>query len=128
MAAGRPTKYNQTVLERAQEYAGGAWSDNGDVVPSVVGLALYIGVNKTTLYDWASKNQEFSHTLDNVKAEQERIAMNGAMTNTYNATISKLILANHGYSDKVDTTLQGGEKPVKTENTFVIQPVKAKDD
>ena len=49
MAGGRPLEFNDEILEKAKEYA-----DNyevvgvGEVVPTIEGLALYLGKNKTT--------------------------------------------------------------------------------
>ena len=123
----RPTKYNQTIQERADEYVKTGWVEQGDTVPSVVGLAIYLGVSKPILYAWAEKTESFLATLENVKSAQEHKTINGSLRNELNPTISKLILANHGYSEKQEQVISGGDKPVKIDSTFNILPVKPKD-
>lgn len=111
MSAGRPTKYNATMLKKAQDYLN---SYDGPI-PSVAGLSLELKVSKSTIYLWAQENKEFSDTLDQLKSKQEILLMQGGLTNVYNATIAKLIMAtNHGYSDKQELTHQGpGAGPVE---------------
>jgi hypothetical protein len=111
MSAGRPTKYNRNMLKRTIEYI-----DNHDgPIPSVAGLSLELKVSKSTIYLWAQENREFSDALDQLKSKQEILLMQGGLTNVYNATIAKLIMAtNHGYSDKQELTHQGpGAGPVE---------------
>lgn len=99
---GRPTKYNAAVQQAAQDYLDGVYIERGDGVPSVAGLARYIGVIRTTLYDWAERHQRFSDTLQEIDAEQHRVALGKGILGEYNPTICKLVLANHGYSERID--------------------------
>jgi len=103
MAAGRPTAYSKKKLETAQEYLDGGFESQGDVVPTIAGLACYLGASKDTLYHWGERNKKFLDTLDAIKYKQERMLAAGGLSNSYNATIVKLMLANHGYSDKIQT-------------------------
>lgn len=104
MKEGRPTKYNATMLKKAQEYLTGY----DGPIPSVAGLSLFLGVSKSTVYLWAQDNKQFSDALDDIKSRQEVLLLQGGLTNVYNATIAKLIMAtNHGYSDKQQTELSG---------------------
>lgn len=105
-ATGRPTKYNQQMLNKANKYI----TDRVDVVVSAAGMAIYLGVNKDTLYEWAKHHPEFSDTLKRLNHVQERNALNEAYTGEANSNIAKLILANHGYSEKqqVDTVSSDG--------------------
>ena len=98
--AGRPTDYNKDIQAKADAYAEGGFVDCGDVVPSRVALALELGVSRTTLANW-EKHPEFLATLDRIAYLQERISLNGGLRGELNSTIVKLLLANHGYSDKV---------------------------
>ena len=50
-AGGRPTKYTPELLEKAHEYADGAWKDE-DAVPMIVGLALHCDISKQRVYEW----------------------------------------------------------------------------
>lgn len=99
MEKGRPTKYNKDVLVKTLEYI-----DNhityGDPVPIVAGLVGELGVVKSTIYKWAEEHKDFSDTLQLLQAKQERLLAGGALEGNLQATIAKLMLANHGYSDK----------------------------
>lgn len=99
---GRPTKYNQEVQDQADRYIY-EWSDIGDTVPSRVGLCCFIGIHKDTSYEWEKRYPAFSDTCKVVDALQEHTALNKGISGVFNAQIVKLILANHGYSDKVQT-------------------------
>ena len=107
MPAGRPTSYSETMLARAKEYIAGGYHEQDDQMPSIVGLRKYLGVARSTIYEWAEKNPEFSDTLDELEDEQERTLFNKGLDGTFNSTITKLALGNHGYSDKTDNTVRG---------------------
>lgn len=96
---GRPNELLD-VLELAKKYAMGDWQIVGDVIPSVAGLACYAGKRRNTIYDYASKNEEFSNILEAILALQENKLLNGSLAGNMNSTIAKLILTKHGYSDK----------------------------
>lgn len=98
-AVGRPTKYNDQMQEQADSYLYG-WNEF-DAIPSRVGLCCFLGIDKTTSYDWEEKYPEFSHTCKAVEALQERTALNKGITGDFNSQITKLVLANHGYSDRI---------------------------
>ena len=105
MAAGRPTKYTPELLEAAHAYADGAWVLAGDKVPTVVGLALDIGITKATCYAWAQEpdKAEFSDILKKVEGKQERELVNGGIAGDFNPAITKMMMTKHGYSDKIET-------------------------
>lgn len=96
---GAPTKYTQDLQNQADEYIF-KYSEVGDVIPSRVGLCCYLGVSKRVSYEWELIYPDFLHTLENIDAMQERTAVNRGLDGTFNAAITKLILHNHGYSDK----------------------------
>jgi hypothetical protein len=98
---GRPTKYSDEIHEKALQYIDGGWREKGHNHPSLVGFARSIKVSKQTLYNWGEKHPEFLDTLDELQAEQEFTVLDNALTGDYVAPISKLVLSNHGYSDKV---------------------------
>lgn len=115
MSAGRPTKYNEEVLKKAHDYAEN-YGAYGDKVPSVEGLSYVLGITRETMRVWRDdpEKQEFSDTLDRMLQNQARVSLNGGIDGTYNPTICKLLLANHGYSEKqqVDhTTSDGSMRP-----------------
>lgn len=98
--AGRPSEYSEEVQARADAYAEGGFIECGDVVPSRAGLALELGLSRSTMANW-EKFPEFLVTLEKIAYLQERISLNGGLKGDLNSTIVKLLLANHGYSDKV---------------------------
>ena len=105
---GAPTKYTQDLQDQADEYIF-KYTEVGDVIPSRVGLCCYLGVSKRVSYEWETLYPDFLHTLENIEAMQERTAVNRGLDGTFNAAITKLILHNHGYSDKaaLDHTTNG---------------------
>lgn len=108
---GRPTDYSQEKLNLAAEYVE-KFGEYGDSIPSVAGLACVLKVSKSTVYLWKRDHQEFSDTLEKILTSQERHALNGGISGQFNSTISKLVLANHGYSDSTvidQTTTHKGE-------------------
>ena len=98
-AVGRPTKYNAEMQAQADAYVL-RWAEV-DAVPSRVGLCCWLGISKQTSFTWEKDYPQFLATLQAVDALQEHTAMNKGITGEFNSTIVKLVLANHGYSDKV---------------------------
>ena len=45
-SVGRPTDYTPELVEKAKGYIE-AYSEEGDMIPSVVGLSKYIGISRT---------------------------------------------------------------------------------
>ena len=100
-ATGRPTKYSQAMLDKADYYITKGYIEEGDVFPMAEGLACSLGVVQSTLYKWAETHEAFSETLGKLKQKQARVTLNKSLTGEINPTISKLVLHNHGYSDRV---------------------------
>lgn len=123
--AGRPTKYTTELNQKAKDYLLNYETEHEHPLPSAVGMAVAIGIAKSTLYKWASEDKgDFSDTLAQCNSQQELALIHKGLTNTFNPTIVKLALANHGYSDKVDNTLSApGGGPVETSSVFEFVPV-----
>lgn len=100
----RPTKYNEEKLALARLYLEGGWEEQGDAVPQVAGLALAMGVDRSTVYDWASHDDkvDFSYIFTRVQALQERQLINNGLLGDFNPAITKMMLTKHGYSDKLE--------------------------
>lgn len=112
---GRPSEYKKEYIEAVDEYLAenidnyskGRLNVN---LPTIEGFAVYIGVNKSSLYEWSEKYTEFSDSLDKLKHEQQKRLINQGLSGQYNSTIAKLILSsNHGMSEKneIDHTSKG---------------------
>ncbi len=106
MTAGRPTDYSQEMLEKARDYLID-YEKEGDVIPSVCGLSIYLGKTKKTLYNWSKVHEEFLHTLTMIEGKQENVSLNNGLTNKFNPTITKLVLANHGYTERQEVHQTG---------------------
>lgn len=118
---GRPTDYSEEKLALARMYLEGGWEEQGDVVPQIAGLALAMGVDRSTVYDWAKQEDkmEFSHIFTRIQSLQERGLVNKGLSGDFNPAITKMMLTKHGYSDKQETQLTGADGgPVQTATTF----------
>ena len=100
MPGGRSTEYTEEHNKKAKNYIDNLPSDQ--VIPSIAGLAVYLGVNRSTVYKWRDENQEFSDTLECLLHNQEVRALNNGLTGDFTPAITKLVLANHGYSDRIE--------------------------
>jgi len=128
--AGRPTKYKEEYIEEIRVYlkectdilddyhkTRGEKSDSYERVikvnlPMVEGFALRLGVNKTTIYEWAKNHKRFSNALGQIKIEQKKRLIEMGLSGDYNPTIAKLVLsANHGMVERQDVTTKGNELP-----------------
>jgi hypothetical protein len=102
---GRPTKYRDNMVDKAYEYINGGYQDHDHVIPSVVGLALALGITSTTCYEWAKLYPDFSFMLRTLMDAQQEVCISGGMSGRFNSTITKLVLSKHGYSDRVEQVI-----------------------
>ena len=108
--AGRPTDYDPArTPERAQAYIDAPRSETVRI-PTLEGLAVFLNVSRSTIYEWADKYPEFSDILEQAMARQAQGLIENGLTGTYNSTITKLLLTKHGYVDKQEITGAGGSK------------------
>lgn len=123
-SAGQPTKYSAAILKKANAYVSDYKTEHEHAIPSIAGLAVVLGVCRKTIQNWAKnpKNKEFLHTLDKISTNQEFKLLNGGLTGTFNAAITKLVLYNHGYNEKAEP-IEEDAPPL--EYTFNVKPAKA---
>lgn len=108
MTAGRPSIYSPGMVFAAQEYVDGLWKSEGDVVPTVEGLALYLKISKDTIYAWCKDPEKelFSDVIGTLKAKQGHLLIQGGLKNDFSSVISKLLLSSkHDYSEKNQTDI-----------------------
>lgn len=128
---GRPEEYKESYIEQVDVYlesrqdkeyefhkTRGEKSDSYEEkvkvkLPTIEGFALFINVNKTSLYEWEKKHPEFSNALDKIRQEQMQRLLDKGLSGEYNPVIAKLVLsANHGMREKADVTTAGKELTV----------------
>ena len=102
----RPTKYTEEIQEKADRYVY-EHDKFDDPVPSMEGLAFALGIHRSTLYDWANSGEkpEFSDTLEKIQLQQARLLISKGLKNEFNTTIVKLMMANHGYSERIQNDM-----------------------
>lgn len=117
--AGRPSKYNAELQKKAEAYAADC-TIAGDVVPTAEGLALYLGVSSRIIYNWRDEHEALLHTLEKIKDRQKSALINKGLQGEFNATIAKLMLANHGLHEKQDVEHSGrGGDPISIKVEFI---------
>ncbi len=124
----RPTIYSEEYIKKSQEYlktcvdeieeyhkTRGEKSDSYDRIvrvriPTIEGLALYIGISRSTLYLWRDEQKEFSDIIDELQEMQADRLLNNGLSGDYNQTIAKVLLTKHGYREGIEQTGKDGEK------------------
>jgi hypothetical protein len=113
-AGGRPSEYTPEVIEQINEYMEEAIPQNMKI-PTVEGIALKLGINRDTLYEWAKVHPEFSDTLSKLKMKQKEILQEIGIFGgkEINATIVALLLkVNHDMVETTKTDITSGGKPI----------------
>jgi hypothetical protein len=130
MKTGRPTSYDEEILKKTREYIescedeeiqqlSGLSAKGTELykqklevhLPTIEGLARYLGINKDTIYEWCKEHKDFSDDIDELRAKQAEELVNKGLSGDYNSTIAKLLLSKHGYKESTETDItSGGEK------------------
>lgn len=109
MPGGRPTKCTPEMLKKTRDYIDN-YEGYGDLVPSVAGLCVEIGISRETAHKWRREEEkypEFAGMLMEMLSVQERKLLSGGLGGHMNSNITKLMLCKHGYSDKQETAITG---------------------
>lgn len=117
--AGRPTDYTEELLEKARAYEADFKSIfPDDVLPTLEGLALHLGISRETIYAWESQEGKeiFSDIVSNIRQQQAKTLVNKGLKGEYNASIAKVMLTKHGYREGIDTTSDGKAFEVSNEH------------
>ena len=110
MPAGRPTKLTPEAIEKAIDYINGGYRNEGDVIPSIVGMACLLDVTAKTLYNWGESSEEFLYILEKCNTTQHNRLIQGGLDSEFNPTIAKLVLGKHGYHERQEVSGPDGEK------------------
>lgn len=110
--AGRPTKFDKKYIN-ASDYLRTCGREQTKL-PTIEGYALYIGVHRDTLYEWAKIHKGFPDTLREIEQLQKEQLINDGIYGgkEVNATIVKLLLQNnHGMKERTDQTTNDKDLP-----------------
>lgn len=110
---GCPSKLDDELIAKAEEYIYD-FRSNDDIVPSVAGLACYLEISRSSVYNYKSKSGRFLDIVERVELLQEKMLINGGLVGDFNASIAKLMMTKHGYSDKQDVDHTTGGKEIKS--------------
>lgn len=135
---GRPTKYDDSIVEKAREYLEACEDEEyervkteGDKstsyelsvkvkIPTIEGLSLYLKVRRSTVYEWIEKYEEFSDIVDEIMAVQAQRLLENGLSGIYNSKIAQIMLSKHGYIERK-------EEDVHTDGKLEIKIVKYDD-
>jgi len=81
-------------------------------IPKMEGLALYLGLSRSTLYEWIDAHPEFSDKVDELLHQQATYLVNKGLSGEYNSRIASLLLYKHGYVEKSESDITSKGKPI----------------
>lgn len=117
----RPVEYSQEYVENTKNYLESCIDTPADresdikasvKIPTIEGLAVYLGINKDTVYDWEKKYDEFSVVISKLRGQQADRLINNGLSGSYNSTIAKVLLTKHGYREGIDQTTNDKDLPI----------------
>ena len=116
---GRPVKYTPEFIE-AEAEAFEAWMNQPGSI-YFKRFAVDRGYHSNRLVEFAEQNERFSVVYAKAKAWQECRLVEGGLTQEFNGTFCKFVMANVcGWTDKTETKLSGdAANPL----AFVLQQV-----
>lgn len=118
-AVGRPTKYlPEAIYPKIEEYLAQC-SREQTRLPTIEGLALFLGIDDDTVVEWGKKSVEFSAAIKKIKMLQKEQLMNDSFYGgkEVNAGAGVFMLkANHGMKENDPSTLiQVNVQPILSE-------------
>jgi hypothetical protein len=114
---GRPTKYLPEVIHaKIDDYLQSCGQEQAKL-PSIAGLANYLGITKDTIYQWVKIYPDFSDYIKKVATQQEEILQSSGLFGgrEINGSVAIFLLkALHQYKDTQDTQtlIQVNIKPI----------------
>jgi hypothetical protein len=125
MPIGRPTKYNDAILEKALNYVAN-YEAVGDLIPTSEGLACELDIARSTIYKWADEHPDFSDALTLAQewsqACWETKLEDMMVTRDVNAPLVKLYFANRfKWTDKGAVDESEEEKAQPLNITFEVR-------
>lgn len=108
---GAPSKYDPQYCEMVDDYLKTCGREQTQL-PTIEGFGFFIGVPRSTMYDWREEHPDFSDTLNYIMGKQKEQLINDGIYGgkEVNATIVKLMLQNnHEMKERSEET---GEKSI----------------
>ena len=118
---GRPTKLTDELKAKARNYEL-VFREEGDIIPSIEGLAYYLNIARSTLYKYEDEDAEFSDIVERVKTLQGKMLISGGLVGDFNASITKVILTKHDYSDKQEIDHKSSDNSMKPTVIELVAP------
>ena len=112
--SGRPSKYNENVLFLIEEYLNTCGKEQMEL-PTIEGLAIYLGVNTDTIVEWGKKHKKFSATVKKLVERQKNQLMNDGLyggKEVNQAMAIFLLKVNHGMIETSHTDITTAGKPL----------------
>jgi GR25 family glycosyltransferase involved in LPS biosynthesis len=92
---GRPTKYNEDILEKANQYFYDCIEQNK--IPFVEDIAISLRICDKTIYNWANQHPEFLRTIQAIMVLQKKeLKKRGLMKEVDTRMANLLLQADHG--------------------------------
>lgn len=109
---GRPSQLTPELIAKAELYLTDYMS-NDDIVPSVAGLACYLDIPRSSLYNYKGQSDRLLDTIERIEQLQEKLLLKGGLLGDFNPTITKLMMSNHGYSDKQEVDNRSSDNSMR---------------
>ena len=107
MPAGRPTKKPKDICAEVDKYLKKV--EKEDELASIAGFCKFLDITKQTVYNWGAQDAKFLDYLKKIEREQEFSLIKNGLSKKFDSSITKLMLARLGYSDKIENKLTGDE-------------------
>lgn len=98
---GAPTKYDLAIFPKIEEYLVSCGKEQTEL-PTIEGLAQYLGVDSDTIRNWSKIHDDFFVTIKKLVDKQKNQLMNDGMYGgkEVNAAMAIFLLkCNHGMND-----------------------------
>ena len=113
----------ETLATLAVNYAKVGYTLQYEEFPTMEGLSVLLDATMEELN--TIEHAEFQRAVAIMKAKQAMIVLSGGASGKMNPTVSKIILAAHGYSEKQEVHNTGGPQVVIQEITATMDPKEA---
>ncbi len=110
-----PESKRDVSLPLGESYLLGHWKKLKNAVPSIAGLACYIGVCRETIYQWGRESADWKRIIACISTVQEMTLIDKTLPGDFNPNFAKVLMAKHGYSEKqeIDHTSSDGSMTPK---------------